>query len=217
MYSPVLLVISYFSLCVLSRFTPFHFILVLLPFYAILSQCQRYWMSPTYQALMSMYTVARIHGNKEGLGEQGRGTDDKGNRQNRREMLDTLRWLWTVKPLQLPPPPLAVFFLIASWAIFGGHLKWELWGEGTEGVEEECFCAYACVIVYVGKGGHLVLLRQWTSTLIGSRVGDVCVRACVCGALLLLETREETHMHTKSHKHMHKHTHKPKCGTTKAD
>lgn len=37
------------------------------------------------------------------------------------------------KPLQLPPP-LAVFFLIASWAISGSLFKWEVGGsECSEG------------------------------------------------------------------------------------
>lgn len=42
------------------------------------------------------------------------------------------------KPLQLPPP-LAVFFLIASWAISGSLFKWEVGGsecnEGVQGAE----------------------------------------------------------------------------------
>lgn len=193
-----------FPFCVLSLVTLFHFILLFLPFSAIFHRYQRYPISHTHQVRMSMYTTALIHGNKKRLWEWSGGKDDMGKRQNR-----SGRDAWyppmalDCKTLQLPPPSLAVFFLIASLAIFGGHLKWELWGEG---VEEERFCAYACVCACVsGKGGHLVLLRQWISTLIGSRVA-MCVRACACIALLLLETREETHTNTRSHKHMHKST-----------
>lgn len=80
--------------------------------------------------------------------------DDKGGKNKRaRKMLEcTLEWLWTVNPLQLPPP-LAVFFLIASWAISGSLFKWEVSGskcsERVEGVAGQCVCV--CGGVYLAQ------------------------------------------------------------------
>ncbi len=74
--------------------------------------------------------------------------DDKGERENKKER----GRCWSVplngfglKPLQLHPP-LAVFFLIASWAISGSLFKWEVGGsECSEGVGRECVCVCVCV------------------------------------------------------------------------
>lgn len=50
------------------------------------------------------------------------------------------------KPLLLPPPPLALFFLIASWAISGPLFKWEVGGsEYSKARVEGSICASVCV------------------------------------------------------------------------
>ncbi len=73
--------------------------------------------------------------------------DDKGKRVNKREREGDMypRTALDCKPLQLPPP-LAVFFLIASWAISGFLFKWEVGGsECNEGVGGVCVCVCVCV------------------------------------------------------------------------
>lgn len=113
----------------------------------------------------------------------GRGMDDKTKRQNRSEG-DAWYPPMAMDCKTLPlPPPLAVFFLIASWVILGsfkmGAMGWRHW-RGIGGVIL-CVCLCECVL---GKGKekerHLVLLRQWISTLIGSRIGITWVSVCLC-------------------------------------
>lgn len=54
-------------------------------FFPIFHQCQGFWTSPRYQALMSVFTKALIHQDKERQREWGRRMDDKGKRENKRE------------------------------------------------------------------------------------------------------------------------------------
>lgn len=139
-----------------------------------------------------------------------RGWESKaeGKRQNRSE-----RDAWyppmalDCKTLQLPPPPLAVFFLIASWAIFGDHLKWELWGEGTEGVEEERFCAYACVSVCVGEGwafGPAEAMNKHSDRQQGR--GCLCVHVCVVLCCYWRQEKKHTCKITQTHAQAHSQT-----------
>lgn len=138
----------------------------------------------------------------------GRGMDDKRKRQNRSEG-DAWYPPMAVDCKTLPlPPPLAVFFLIASWAILGsfkmGAMGWRHW-RGRGGVIL-CVCLCECVMGKE-KERHLVLLRQWISTLIGSRIRITCVSVFVCvhvhGSSLCCCWRQEkrckTHVHTQAH------------------
>lgn len=98
-----LLLFSLFPCCVLSLPTlRFPSLFLYSPsFSPIFHQCQRYQASPGYQAIMSMFTKALIHQNKERPRERGRRMDDKGKAENRREretLECTLEWLWTVNP-----------------------------------------------------------------------------------------------------------------------
>lgn len=97
-----LLLFSLFSCCALSLPT-LRFHLSLSPsFFPICHQCQGYWTSPSYQAIMSMFTKALIHQNK---GAAGRAREKDGwqgeerEQEWERETLEcTLEWLWTVNP-----------------------------------------------------------------------------------------------------------------------
>lgn len=84
---------------ILSLFTLFPISLLFLAFSPFSTNARDTERAP----VMSMYTKALIHENKEWPREGGRGMDDKKKRQNKRErererLECTLEWLWTVNP-----------------------------------------------------------------------------------------------------------------------
>lgn len=83
---------------------------------------------PGYQPIMSMFTKALIHKNKDGQNESEKDGWQLERENKRAGDAGVYPWMaLDCKPLLLPPP-LAVFFLIASWAISGSLYKWEVGG-----------------------------------------------------------------------------------------
>lgn len=204
MYSTVLLVISYSSLLCALTLHP-------ISLHSGISAFPRHF--PPMPVILNEPHLSSLnehaHCSTDSWEQRGAGRARQRGRDRIgvREMLDTLRWLWTVKPysfllllLWLFPNSLLGYF----WGPFKiGAMGWRHWrGRGGAIL---CVCLCECVS---RKGGHLVLLRQWISTLIGSRVGDVCACMCMWCSVATGDKRRNTHAYkiTQTHAQAHSQT-----------
>lgn len=203
---PVFLVISSFSLLCSLTLHP-------ISLHSLSSACPRHFSPiptiPNERHLSS--PNERVHYSSDSWEQRaaGRGMDDKRKRQNRSEG-DAWYPPMAMDCKTLPlPPPLAVFFLIASWAISGsfkmGAPGWRHW-RGRGGVIL-CVCLCECVF---GEGEGEAFGPAEAMNKHSDRQQDrdhvwkcvfVCVHAhgsslCCCWRQ---EKRCKTHMHTQTH------------------